>query len=158
MNAYSERSMYFNPGATEEEIEELEKEFDITLPEDHREFLLFANGARIMSNFITLYGIDLIGIEDPMVPEEYYTIGELVGDGTRLAFCTEDGKIYSCYDGDISKDDLKETLTDMLKECNYAVKEREYKKQQALKDPETLKKEEEYDAYMDKIKKSLGLL
>ncbi|MDD6097889.1 MAG: SMI1/KNR4 family protein, partial [Oscillospiraceae bacterium] len=99
---YSEDYSHFNPPATEEQIQAMEKRIGLALPQGYRKFLLFSNGAKIMGNSATIYGLDWIGASDPMVPAGYLTIGEVIGDGERIALSEADGQIYSCYNGRIS--------------------------------------------------------
>ncbi|MBR3025453.1 MAG: SMI1/KNR4 family protein, partial [Oscillospiraceae bacterium] len=84
----------FNEPATEEQIEKLEKTHNIKLPEEYKEFLRFANGATIMGTSATIYGTDMFGVRDMMVPVDYFTVGERIGDGERIALNLEDGKLY----------------------------------------------------------------
>ena len=149
----------FNAPASEEQIEKLEKTHNVKLPEDYKEFLRFANGATIMGTSATIYGTDMFGIRDLMVPDEYYTVGERIGDGERIALNPADGELYSCYNGKVKLFDLEHELHRFIEECEEEIIASEKEKAQAAKDPETLKREEEeYKEYMIKLKKTLGLL
>ena len=133
----------FNAPATEEQIENLEKTYKVKLPEEYKAFLRFANGATIMGTSATIYGTDMFGIKDAMVPDEYYTVGERIGDGERIALNPANGELYSCYNGTIKSFDLEHELHRLIEECEEEIIESEEKKAQAAKDPETLKKEAE---------------
>ena len=94
-----------------------------------------------------------------MVPDEYYTVGERIGDGERITLNPADGELYSCYNGKVKLFDLEHELHRLIEECEEEIIASEKEKAQAAKDPETLKREEEeYKEYMIKLKKSLGLL
>ena len=133
----------FNAPASEEQIEKLEKTHNVKLPEDYKEFLRFANGATIMGTSATIYGTDMFGIRDLMVPDEYYTVGERIGDGERIALNPADGELYSCYNGKIKPFDLEHELHRLIEECEEEIIASEKEKARAEKDPETLKKEAE---------------
>lgn len=118
---YTDDYGQFNPSATEEEILDLEKHLGFRLPHSYREFLKFSNGAQIMGTSATIYGIDMIGISDPMVPDGYLTIGEYIGDGERLALSEADGEVYTCYNGRLVCRDLEDILLNLLEECEELV-------------------------------------
>ena len=120
---YSEDYSQFNPPATEEHIQAMEKQLGFTLPQGYRQFLLFSNGAKIMGNSATIYGLDWIGASDPMVPAGYLTIGEVIGDGERIALSEADGQIYSCYNGRISLWHFEDRMFNLLDECEGLIED-----------------------------------
>ena len=126
----------FNEPATEEQIEKLEKTHSIKLPEEYKAFLRFANGATIMGTSATIYGTDMFGARDMMVPDDYFTVGERIGDGERIALNPEDGKLYSCYNGTIKPFYLEHELHRLIEECEEEIIESEEEKARAAMDPE----------------------
>ena len=153
---YSEDYSQFNPPATEERIQAMEKRIGLPLPQGYRQFLLFSNGAKIMGNSATIYGLDWIGASDPMVPEGYLTIGEVIGDGERIALSEADGKIYSCYNGRISLWHFEDKMMELLKECEECISEHDEEARKALRTPDEIKRdEEEAQAVVDKWRKFL---
>ena len=120
---YSEDYSHFNPPATEEQIQAMEKRIGFALPQGYRQFLLFSNGAKIMGNSATIYGLDWIGASDPMVPKGYLTIGEVIGDGERIALSETDGQIYSCYNGRISLWHFEDRMFELLSECEGLIED-----------------------------------
>ena len=120
---YPEDYSQFNPPATEEKIQAMEKRLGFALPQGYRQFLLFSNGAKIMGNSATIYGLDWIGATDPMVPAGYLTIGEVIGDGERIALSEADGKIYSCYNGRISLWHFEDRMFEMLSGCEGLIED-----------------------------------
>ena len=120
---YSEDYSHFNPPATEEQIQAMEKRIGLALPQGYRQFLLFSNGAKIMGNSATIYGLDWIGASDPMVPKGYLTIGEVIGDGERIALSETDGQIYSCYNGRISLWHFEDRMFELLSECEGLIED-----------------------------------
>ena len=149
----SEDYFFFNSPATEKEIAKLESVCKLKLPEDYKEFLRFANGAQIMGNSCTIYGTHMFGARDPMVPDEFYTIGERIGDGERIALNPEDGELYSCYNGEIEPFSFEWEMCRLVEECEENVIECEEKIAEEKKTPEQKQKEaEEYKAYIERLK------
>ena len=120
---YPEDYSQFNPPATEEKIQAMEKRLGFALPQGYRQFLRFSDGAKIMGNSATIYSLDWIGASDPMVPAGYLTIGEVIGDGERIALSEADGKIYSCYNGRISLWHFEDRMFEMLSECEGLIED-----------------------------------
>ena len=120
---YPEDYSQFNPPATEERIQAMEKRIGLALPQGYRKFLLFSNGAKIMGNSATIYGLDWIGASDPMIPAGYLTIGEVIGDGERIALSEADGQIYSCYNGRISLWHFEDRMFELLSECEGLIED-----------------------------------
>ena len=140
---YSDDYSFFNEPATEDEIKRYEERHNIVLPEDYKKFLRFSNGARIMDHWMKIYGLSYCGISDKMVPEDYYVIGEQVGDGERIAFDPETKEIFSFYDGSVSSWRIEDEMKSLLEACEEKIIESEEEKARAAKDPETLRKEAE---------------
>lgn len=120
---YSEDYSHFNPPATEERIQAMEKRLGFALPQGYRQFLRFSDGAKIMGNSATIYGLNWIGASDHMVPTGYLTIGEVVGDGERIALSETDGQIYSCYNGRISLLHFEDRMFELLNECEGLIED-----------------------------------
>ena len=120
---YSEDYSHFNPPATEERIQAMEKRLGFALPQGYRQFLRFSDGAKIMGNSATIYGLNWIGASDHMVPTGYLTIGEVVGDGERIALSETDGQIYSCYNGRISLFHFEDRMFELLNECEGLIED-----------------------------------
>jgi len=148
----------FNPPATEQEIEELESSYELKLPDEYKEFLRFSNGAKIGGYSCTVYGTKDFGVDDPMVPEPLYTVGELIGDGERIALDPRDGELYSCYNGTIEPFSLELEMYRLVKECEENIIECEKIIAEAKKTPEQKQKEaEEYEDFIARFKKSLNM-
>lgn len=142
----------FYPGVTEEQLKKIENDYNITLCEEYKEFMKFSNGAKIMEGSANIYDIAMFGVSDPMVPDGYSTIGEIIGDGERIAISKEDGDIYSCYDGKVKYWSISNYMDQLLKDCEQEIYEHEKELIQASKDPETLKREkEECTSYWRKL-------
>ena len=56
-----------------------------------------------------------------MVPDEYYTVGERIGDGERIALNPADGELYSCYNGKVKPFDLEHELHRLIEECEEEI-------------------------------------
>jgi hypothetical protein len=87
----------------------------------------------------------MFGVRDMMVPVDYFTVGERIGDGERIALNPEDGKLYSCYNGTIKPFYLEHELHRLIEECEEEIIETEEEKARAAMDPE------------EKIKKSQAI-
>ena len=114
---YPEDYSIFNSGTTEEKLKKIETLYNISLCEEYRELMKFSNGAKIMENRINMYDIRMFGVDDPMVPAGYLTIGEIIGDGARIAISKEDGDIYSCYDGEVVYWSLSYQIDRLITQC-----------------------------------------
>ena len=57
---YSKDYSHFNPPTTEDRISDMEKRIGFALPYEYREFLKFSDGAKIMENCATIYGLNMI--------------------------------------------------------------------------------------------------
>ena len=153
---YSNDYSQFNPPATEEKIQDMEKRLGFALPREYREFLLFSNGAKIMGNSATIYGLDWIGATDPMVPAGYLTIGEVIGDGERIALSEVDRKIYSFYGEEVSVWDFEREMVGLLKSCELDINDSRRENEKKARDFETIKRDaEEFDNFLERIRRSL---
>lgn len=149
---YSSDYSIFNTGATEEQLKRIESHFNVKLCEDYREFMKFSNGAKIKEHSAIIYGTEMFGVSDPMVPDGYLTIGEVVGDGERIAISKADGEIYSFYNGKMYSWDIYYQMEQFLKDCEDLIEEYEKQLIRASKDPEILRKEaEECTSYWRKL-------
>ena len=68
-----------NPDTTLETITEFEKEWDISLPEDYKQFLLNTNGGRGRKNWILYIDEDRIDADSGENGEMYATVDEVFG-------------------------------------------------------------------------------
>lgn len=153
---YPDNYSYFNPPAAEEQIQRMEQRLGFALPDSYRQFLKFANGARIMDNSMTIYDLRGIGMSDRMVPDGYLTIGEAVGDGERIAISEADGKIYSCYNGEIASWNMEHEMAELLKNCELEIEDIKREKEKQKRDSETIERDkEEFEAFLERIKRSL---
>ncbi len=143
----------FNPPATEQELETLERQYGLTLPDEYKELLRFSNGLKIGGYSCTIYGTKDFGVSDPMVPAPLYTVGEVIGDGERIALDPRNGELYSCYNGTVDTFSLELEMYRLVKECEEGVIECEKQIAEAKKTPKQKQKEaEEYKAYIERLK------
>ena len=149
----------FNPPLTEKEIQELqeyEKRLGFQLPEAYREFLKFSNGAII--DGLEIYELDMIGMPDDYVPDGYLPISCREMTSERLAISEEDGEIYIFWDFRGDKYDFKSALMDMLSECEGNIALAKKKKEDEMRTPEQIKKDEDdFNDFVERLKKSLEL-
>ena len=144
----------FNPPASEKEIKEYEESFGITFPDDYREFLKFSNGATVMG--VEIYGLDSVGMDDDYVPDGYLALTYNETTNTRLAISETDGKMYMVMDHEPNPHRFESFLMHQLEICEEEIIAVQKKKEQAVKSPETLKKEKEkYDDLIARMKKAI---
>lgn len=91
-------SRFFEP-VDEEVMKQWEKENKILIPELYKEWLRFSNGAVIRNQLAHFYGIEGFEVDNPDYPEDCVIIGDLIGDGERLAFSKITGNILRINHG-----------------------------------------------------------
>lgn len=95
---------YFSPPATDEEIAEWESSHNISIPDDYKEFLKFANGVT-MPDSSEFFGLSSLGSCIKYLKDEewdnYCDAGSFIGDGTMLCF-DDNGDFYEWQDGEMS--------------------------------------------------------
>lgn len=98
------KCMFFKP-VTEEVLFRWESDNGIKIPETYKEWLLFSNGAVIRDQLAHFYGIEEFEVNNPNYPEDCVMIGDLIGDGERLAFSKVTGKILRINHGRVREYD-----------------------------------------------------
>lgn len=89
----------FSDPITYEELEMWENTHQINIPDSYKEWLLFSKSSCIFGALAEFY----MPVQDKNIPEEYITIGTLVGDGERLCFEKSSGDIIRYNHGEISR-------------------------------------------------------
>lgn len=93
--------MSFLEGATEEQITQLEKEHEVSLPEKFKEWLMYSDGGELfLPAGVQLYGVThkpVIDVNENDRPDEnYIVIGALASGDSVL--CEKSGEKISIYD------------------------------------------------------------
>lgn len=93
--------MSFLEGATEEQITQLEKEHEVSLPEKFKEWLMYSDGGELfLPAGVQLYGVThkpVIDVnENDRSDENYIVIGALASGDSVL--CEKSGEKISIYD------------------------------------------------------------
>ena len=109
----SDDRSWFKPPAKEEENSEWERINGIAIPESYIEWLRFSNGSQILDREARLFGTFEFRLSDDYVPDDYVVIGMLIGDGERLCFSKNSGKIVRCLQG---KSEVLDSFADVLRE------------------------------------------
>ncbi len=91
-------SRFFEP-VDENVMRQWENENKIMIPELYKEWLRFSNGAVIRGVLAHFYGVEGFEVNNPNYPEDCVMIGDLIGDGERLAFSKTTGKILRINHG-----------------------------------------------------------
>ena len=109
----------FNPPATDEEINVLEKTLNFSLPLGYREFLLFSNGAQLCGQTAEFENINsVIDMNKTKItlgfPSKYIVIASFIGDGELLCFSKETGGFIRWFDGNETYFDTFYDLFEMI--------------------------------------------
>lgn len=108
------KSRFFKP-VTEEVLFQWESSNGIKIPESYKEWLRFSNGAVIREQLAYFYGIEGFEVDNPDYPGDCVIIGDLIGDGERLAFSKVTGKILRINHGRVREyDDFAVFLNRMV--------------------------------------------
>ncbi len=113
---YGERASYFMEPATEEEILKWEKENDVNIPEDYKEWLRLTKTCQMCQ---TVASFIFPNDKQPeFLPNEYVLIGYVVGDGEVLCFSKDTGKYVTYFEGKVNEqyDDFKKVLLKIKKD------------------------------------------
>lgn len=103
--------MYFLDSATEDQIADYEKKFDIKLPIKYKEWLLFSDGGEcFLPAGVQFYGIahkPIIDIEDNDRPDDSYIVIGALASGDPIVFKKTEERIsiYNHADGRIEDDE-----------------------------------------------------
>lgn len=113
------KSIFFE-AADENVMQEWEQNHSITILEAYKAWLRFSDGAVIRGTLAHFYGVE--GFEIAGYSEEYVIIGDLIGDGERLGFSKDAGKIVRINHGNIREYEdfslfLNQVIIRMLKDC-----------------------------------------
>ena len=115
--------MRFLEAATEEQISQFEKENEIQLPAQYREWLQYADGGELyLPAGVQLYGVahkPLINIGDNDRPDDNYIIVGALSSGEPVLFKKDEEKFYIFnhesqeLDDDLTYDDFVTLLNDL---------------------------------------------
>ena len=136
----------FNPPLTEKQIQELEEyenRLGFKLPEAYREFLKFSNGAVI--NGLEIYKLDMIGMPDDYVPDDFLSITSIECVPERMAISMEDGNIYMFWEGIKEDCDFEYEIMSLLEKCEDEVYDCKYEKEREERRKAGVTEEQELD-------------
>ena len=136
----------FNPPLTEKQIQELEEyesRLGFKLPEAYREFLKFSNGAVI--NGLEIYELDMIGMPDDYVPDDFLPITSIECVPERMAISMEDGNIYMFWEGIKEDCDFEYEMMSLLEKCENEVYNCKYEKEREERRKAGITEEQELD-------------
>lgn len=97
------RYFEFLPPASIDEINEWEAKNSITIPQGYKDWLMFSNGSIIHGSLAEFYSINKIKIGLAGMPKDSVTIGNVVGDGEKLCFSSENGGFFTFFHGGINE-------------------------------------------------------
>ena len=93
----------FNNPTNDVEIERWEKQNNIIIPEQYKDWLKFSNGSKIDGEFAVFFEVDRLIVNKDEFDEPIVIIGSMVGDGEILAFSIKTGEILKILDGRVRK-------------------------------------------------------
>lgn len=96
------QSVFFTP-IDDVLLNEWEQKNCITIPDSYKAWLRFSDGAIIRGTLARFYGVEGFELNNANYPEDCVIIGELIGDGERLAFSKTSGKILRINHGRIKE-------------------------------------------------------
>ncbi len=107
----SEEEFVFYAPTSDTEIVTWEEKYKITIPEQYKEWLKFANGAKLEGDFVRFFALNQFIINETDYEEPIVIIGNVIGDGEILAFSISTGEILKILDGNIRRfEDFKQYL------------------------------------------------
>lgn len=93
----------FSLPATEEQINVFETDTGIEIPGLYKEWLKFTRSCDIFGGLIQLFMPSTDGYYNKFVPDDYFVIGNMIGDGEKVCFSKKTGKIVRYNHGNISE-------------------------------------------------------
>lgn len=101
--------------ATEEMLTDWEKENDIVLPEEYKDFLRFTDGARIAAYTALFVSVEGIKPNSKLLPPEYVLVGDYGGYGALMCFSKTTGEFITYEQGKIEHyGSFKNLLADII--------------------------------------------
>ena len=117
VNFNDQGKMYFLEGATKEQIDQFEKDNNITLPEKYKEWLLFCDGGEFfLPAGVQMYGVahkPIIDVKFDDRPDDKYIVIGALASGDPVIFKRSAEKIY-VYDHESGELDDELTYDDFF--------------------------------------------
>jgi hypothetical protein len=107
-----EFAMSFHPPVSSNEIHSFEKNHNLTLPEQYKQFLLFTDGCCLLNTSVQFYGVahkPIIKTDFEGVDKGYYVIGKF-GFGDPICFTAGSDKIIQYGETCIEYPDFRALL------------------------------------------------
>lgn len=124
-----ESESYFDEPATDEEIQEWERQTNITIPESYKEWLKLTSYCQLCQ---TTASFHIPNVEQPeFIPEDYVIIGQVVGDGEVVCFSKSTGEFITYFEDEV--DETYEDFRAVLKEVKRKVKGESYLSEETIK-------------------------
>lgn len=97
--------------ATEDDITAWEMEHGISLSDNYKHFLRFANGIQFFGSSEYISGLKGLNPTDEYLEADYIHMGEMIGDGTMICMSKTNGRVYVVDHGEYEdKGDFAEFL------------------------------------------------
>lgn len=97
--------------ATEDDITAWEMEHGVSLSDNYKHFLRFANGIQFFDSSEYISGLKGLNPTDEYLKADYIHMGEMIGDGTMICMSKTNGRVYVVDHGEYEdKGDFAEFL------------------------------------------------
>lgn len=100
--------------ATKEEIKMWEEQYNITIPESLKNWLLFSNGSDIRQGLMITYSLSGFIINCDNISEDIVIVGEVIGDGEYIGFSKKTGKVLWIDHGKIKEFEKFNSVLDLI--------------------------------------------
>ena len=121
----SEIQFEFHNPASDDEIAKCEKELNVKLLDDYKDFIRFSNGSQLCFTEAIFYDMDYVisinkkgKAED--FPQDYIILADITGDGEVLCFSDSTNKFIRYFDGD---ETIFDTFIDFMKELVSGIRD-----------------------------------
>ena len=93
---------YFGAPIDEDEISSWERETGITIPESYKEWLRFSGECELIDSHAVFWGPKKFNSD--LVPDDFVTVGEIIGDCEFICFSKEGGYFVKFFEGRVFKE------------------------------------------------------
>lgn len=108
---YGYKNTVIGKPATEDDIAAWEMEHGISLSDNYKHFLKFANGIQFFGSSEYISGLKGLNPSDEYLGADYIHMGEMIGDGTMICMSKTNGRVYVADHGEYEdKGDFAEFL------------------------------------------------
>lgn len=101
---------FFSEPIKEEDINKWEEDNDVIIPKQYKEWLMFSGKCDILGTVASFY----MPRKSETIPEGFYVIGDLMGDGEKLCISDDGHRIVSFNHGEEEEYSMFSDVLDMI--------------------------------------------